>query len=187
MCSIKLIYFLGNDEDDLLTAARLISMSRRENLLQARVEEEGLDHLTKSSGWALLSEPGVVPDFPKLDESDLRTLTVGVYQLKLAPSYVQEHLDEHGNFDIFVREQSPGLLCIKIQSRHMSAIRYKCWVGYNEGAINGWYCKCKSGARVVGMCAHITAVVWHLSYQRHNVMARGVRNWTDALIDTAEP
>ncbi|XP_052792092.1 uncharacterized protein LOC128226248 [Mya arenaria] len=177
----------GNDEDDLLTAARLISMSRRENLLQARVEEEGLDHLTKSSGWALLSEPGVVPDFSKLDESDLRTLTVGVYQLKLAPSYVQEHLDEHGNFDIFVREQSPGLLCIKIQSRHMSAIRYKCWVGYNEGAINGWYCKCKSGARVVGMCAHITAVVWHLSYQRHDVMARGVRNWTDALIDTAEP
>ncbi|XP_052788536.1 uncharacterized protein LOC128223293 [Mya arenaria] len=72
----------SNDEDDLLTAARLISMSRRENLLQARVEEEGLDHLTKSSGWALLSEPGVVPDFPKLDESDLRTLTVGVYQLK---------------------------------------------------------------------------------------------------------
>ena len=31
-------------------------------------------------------------DFPKLSEEDLRNLTLGVYQVKMARSYSQEHL-----------------------------------------------------------------------------------------------
>ncbi|CAF3961291.1 unnamed protein product, partial [Rotaria magnacalcarata] len=28
--------------------------------------------------------------------------------------------------------------------------------------IEAWYCTCASGAREVGMCSHVTALLWHL-------------------------
>ena len=31
-----------------------------------------------------------------------------------------------------------------------------------------WYCTCKAGARILGMCAHITSVIWFLGVGRHN-------------------
>ena len=30
------------------------------------------------------------------------------------------------------------------------------------------YCDCKAGARVFGMCAHITSIIWYLGIGRHN-------------------
>lgn len=40
-------------------------------------------------------------------------LTVGVYQIKLAPCYVQEHMDEDGIFEVFVCNIDDSLLCAK--------------------------------------------------------------------------
>jgi hypothetical protein len=40
-------------------------------------------------------------DFPHLDETELRNITCGVYQLKLNSSYMQEYLE--GNSEIFVK------------------------------------------------------------------------------------
>ena len=184
-CEYTIISSTGT-EDDLITAARLLSMSKRGNPLKTQVEEQGLDgRFSVASGWEPMSDAGVFPNFPQLDDAQLRALTVGVYQLKMAPSYVQEHLD-NGHFQIFVSQQRPGLLCAKIQSRHSAASKYKLWVEFGNSAVTGWYCKCKSGARVVGMCAHITAVVWYMSYQRYHSATHGVRNWGTTLTDVAE-
>ena len=74
----------------------------------------------------------------------------------------------------------------KIQSRHVSAKQYKCCTGYIDGVVNGWYCKCKAGTRVVGMYGHISCIVWYLSYGRHQESVKGVRNWTTELEDASD-
>ncbi len=50
--------------------------------------------------------------FPKLNESYIRSLTFGVYQLKKDRSYKNEHLDENGNY-IFESFEEEGLLNIR--------------------------------------------------------------------------
>ena len=38
-----------------------------------------------------------------------------------------------------------------------------------EEPITGWYCICSAGARVIGCCAHKTALLWHLGVCRGQV------------------
>ena len=33
--------------------------------------------------------------------------------------------------------------------------------------VKDWFCQCKAGARVVGCCAHVSSVIWHLGLTRH--------------------
>lgn len=55
--------------------------------------------------------------------------------------------------------------------------KYTFWMELDASAVTGWYCKCKPGARVVGVCAHIASTHWYLGYARHNPdISFGVRN-----------
>lgn len=122
-------------------------------------------------------------DFPKLSEEQLRELTLGVYQLRLSSSYMQEHLD--GNCDIYFYAEKPYLLCVKMQSRHVSSRQYMLWIRYTHVGIEAWYCLCRAGARVVGMCSHVSAIIWYLSNGRLEDGVHGVRNWGTHLEDAA--
>ena len=97
-------------------------------------------------------------------------------------SYIQEHID--GESDILVHKEDPGLIRVKIQSRHISSKQYILWIKFSESAITAWYCKCRAGARVVGVCSHIASVIWFLGYARHrDCSTYGVRNWGEYLED----
>ena len=37
--------------------------------------------------------------------------------------------------------------------------------------IQGWYCTCTSVVREVGMCSHVTALLWHLGVERAVIKA----------------
>lgn len=86
---------------------------------------------------------------------------------------MDEHLKDDGLYEMFVHRQSPDLLQLKIQSRHINSKEWKLWIRYikyndeNDGKIDGWYCKCSAGARTVGCCAHVASVLWYLGYHRH--------------------
>ena len=107
-----------------------------------------------------------ISDFPKLTLEELTSLTLGVYQLKQAESYSMEHQDKDGLYQVFTHKDSADVLRVKIQSRHTSSKVYTLWLQYHTAGVNGWYCQCKVGARVVGCCAHIASVVWYLAYHR---------------------
>ena len=172
-------------DDDQSLAAKMLYLSKNVNSLQTRVDEEGLDK--RQLTWVKVDAVDVAPDFPRYNETEIRELTLGVYQLRMARSYTYEHIDVDGKFEILVNDDIPKLLSSKIQSRHVSAKQYKCWISYGEGVINGWYCKCKAGSRVVGMCSHITCVIWYLSYARHNdETVQGVRNWSTTIDDASD-
>ena len=51
---------------------------------------------------------------------------------------------------------------------------------------NGWYCTCKNGSRGVGMYAHVTSVIWYLSYMRHEENSlKNIPNWANAIKDAS--
>lgn len=132
-------------------------------MLQEIVEKNNWDKIR--AAWIKIDDTGL--EFPVLDEEDLRNIILGVYQLKLAKLYTKEHMQNDGGYDIMVHKQEPGIIMAKIQSRHVSSKIYKMWIEFDEISVNGWYCQCKCGSRVVGSCAHIASVIWYLGFARH--------------------
>lgn len=123
--------------------------------------------------------------FPRYTEEEIRELTLAVYQVKLAKHYTQEHMGQEG-YELWVDHHQPGFLAVKIQSRHTSSKSYLCWIRFEEGAVTSWYCCCKSGARVVGTCAHIASVIWYLSFARYSgINLELSKNWLDSVCDAA--
>lgn len=159
----------------------MLHLSHRINTLKQRVEDENLGKRT-----AVWKEPSNnLEDFPRLSEEDLRNITCGVYQIRMSSSYIHEHLE--GNFQFFVHQEDEFLIRVKMQSRHVASKVYLLWIEYDASAVTAWYCKCKSGARVVGVCAHIASILWYLGYARHNPDIRfGVKNWGAYLEDASD-
>lgn len=172
----------SDGEDDLALGARMLYLSKQINALKERVESENLER--KRAVWKELDSNTF--NFPLIDETELRNITCGSYQIKMCPTYVQEHA-VNGNFELFVHAEDENLIRIKIQSRHVSSKQYLIWIEYNPVSVTAWYCKCKAGARVVGVCAHIASVLWYLGYARHNpTLKYGVRNWSEFVSDAKD-
>ncbi|XP_029173786.1 uncharacterized protein LOC114942563 [Nylanderia fulva] len=173
-------------------AQQLLDKVREPNVVQAMVEVENLK-TRNAQRWVRLDAEQLF-DFPVLTVEFLKNLTVGVYQIKLAPSYVQDKLqrDEEEEFQLEMlrdvnRLPQPGLMRIRVFSRFRNAMKYQLWISYqptnddevDDGMdnhertpIQGYYCTCKSGARTLGTCAHIASVLWFMGYARHQVNIR---------------
>ncbi|XP_056019713.1 uncharacterized protein LOC125672361 [Ostrea edulis] len=162
----------------------MTALAKQSNDLQEFVQKYGLDK--RSMKWVKLdaASDDNMP-FQKLSEEEIRDLTIGVYQLKTAKSYSAEHFTEQGLFEVLVSDGISNIISAKIQSRQISAKKYALWVKYNDVTISAWYCSCKNGARVVGMCGHIACIVWYLSFGRYQRSISGVRDWTDTVEDAA--
>lgn len=71
-------------------ARQLLEKANEVNVVQALVEAEHLN-TCNAQRWVRL-DAHHVPDFPILDLHFLRDLTIGIYQIYLAPSYIQDKL-----------------------------------------------------------------------------------------------
>ena len=107
-------------------------------------------------------------DFPELMENELRDLTMGIYKLRQAASYTDEHSDDNGLYEIMTHKEH-NINEAQIGSGHTSSKTYTLWIEYNQGLnpITGWYCGCRSGTWTVGCCAHLASVLWYLGCSRH--------------------
>ena len=59
-------------------------------------------------------------NFPELTEDKLRDLTMGICQLKQAISYMDDHVDKKGSYEIMADKENEGVLKAQIRSRHTS-------------------------------------------------------------------
>ncbi len=61
----------------------------------------------------------------------------------------------------------------RFTSRHLNSKKYVATVQFTDNdddePIKGWFGTCSSGARVIGCCAHITALIWHLGVFRGEI------------------
>lgn len=162
------IIMQGADED---LARTMLERAQEVNVLQARIEVDNM--LIRRGEWVHFDE-NLVQDFPHLDLQYLRDLCFGVYQVYLAPGYIQDKRQREAN-DVIEYDQNrlePNLLRLRIYSRHQNRTRYQLFISYNndnddDPPIMGYYCTCKCGARTLGTCAHVASVLWYLGYARH--------------------
>ena len=135
-------------------------------------------------------------DFPILTIEYLQELTAGIYQIEFAPSYIQDKLqrEENDEFQVeMLRDENripePGFLRARIWSRFRNATRYQLWIEYlpianvDNEPIRGYYCTCKTGARTLGTCVHITSVLWYLGFAR---LQENVHYPSHALINAVD-
>lgn len=167
---------------DREAAVQMLEQAQMPNIVQALVEEQQLQR-RNAQRWAILNNHHVL-DFPRLSFNDLKDITVGVYQVGLAPGYVQDKLQRQDNDEYqlkLLRDEDrlpePGFLRVRLFSRFRNSTQYQVWVAYrsvdeqpeedNASAILGYYCTCPSGARTLGTCAHVASLFWFLGYARH--------------------
>ncbi|CAF2141157.1 unnamed protein product [Rotaria magnacalcarata] len=153
------------------------------NVLQQRVE---MGTISTRSRWKKTIED-VDFDFSELSFDDLCFLFLGTYKIKLARTYVEEHLDQEGDYTVELDANTDNILRCTIQSRHSSAVKYKSWIQYSLSGdpIIAWYCTCPGGAVTIGACAHIVSIVWYLSYARHHHFepSKGRRRIQQAIME----
>ena len=174
-------------ESDAVIAKRMMALARSPNKLQQKVTDNKWDK--RRTIWKTM-DVSEMPDFPQLNENELRELTMGVYQIRQAKCYSKEHQTETGKYEIFVNKEQDGVLKAQIRSRHTSSKTYNLWIEHNISLnpITGWFCTCKSGARVVGCCAHIASVLWYLGFERHQPAPKATKahdKYMDSLSDAA--
>lgn len=127
--------------------------------------------------------------FPTLRPEDLVLFACGTYQLRLAPSYYNEHIKANGDqFVVFAcpddichtfcqsfytATNDPKLLLVEFSSRYRSNQKHHAYVlidtsTSSEGieVILGHCCSCENGRRTVGSCVHIICVLWFVTYAR---------------------
>ena len=170
-----------DSEEDLVTASRMLERVAKTNELQQFIEENNLER--RSAKWESVDECQL-SDFPQLDDTILRILTLGTYQLKLSSSYIQEYVG--GDCSIQLFRENDGLLRVRLQSRHISSKSYLVWIKYDSDHVLAWYCRCRAGARTVGTCSHVAAIIWYLGQSRLLLDVYGVKDWGQYLEDAAE-
>jgi hypothetical protein len=75
----------GDKPGDLELAKFMVERSELSNLLAEKISNENLDRVRKP--WIRISELDL-QDFPLLSLDDLQSITVGIYQLRNARSYL---------------------------------------------------------------------------------------------------
>ena len=97
---------LQNNEGDHIIAKRMLQLSKMPNMIQQKVEQNGWDTRVKSQ--CKKNDETELSDFPQLTESELRDKTMGVYQLKQADSYTEEHTTDTGQYEIMLHKEATG-------------------------------------------------------------------------------
>jgi hypothetical protein len=144
------------------TAERMLARMDLANLLQDRIRDMGWDTTTKNKKWRKATQETFV-DFPQLSLEDIQELTNGPYQLNQAKRYTSEHMSPNGEYEIFVFREADSLIRAKLFSRFSKVDKHNVWVQYSTDRVGianilGHYCTCKTGARTVGTCSHVTSV-----------------------------
>ena len=96
----------------------------------------------------------------------------------MAKSYIQDHLtpsvfnDDEIEFFVELCSVRDDLVRVRFQSRHSNEKYHIAAVQFDvmkENPICDYYCTCTSGAREVGCCVHVAAILWHLGVQRAKI------------------
>jgi len=164
---------------------RLLELRNQVNEVREYVETNNL--IRRNSQWEKMQVE--LEDFPRMSVEDLLDLTHGVYQLKQAAAYNAEVEDRSAERIFEVAKVERTLLKARLYSRHVGSKEYVLFIRFvpnqngSEG-ITGWYCKCITGSRTVGMCSHICAVLWYLAIDRYEpTMRRPTRRLLGVALD----
>ena len=150
-------------------AGRMLQMKNVPNELGQEVLEKGWNRVRRE--WTAVTSDSI-QDFPELTEKDLKIFFTGTYQLAQSVSYLAEILTDDNTINLKYHRDSTNILKMEVQSRHVRSKQYRCYIKYNPNTIGysgilGHYCECANGARTVGCCSHVAAIIYYLSHARY--------------------
>ena len=158
---------LTDTNESQLIAKTMLEKATNDNHLMKKVA----NFMRKSSKKKSVDVSAL--NFPKLSIEFLKNYTMGSYQIKQASSYAQDHLDDEGLYQYEYVPQTSNIVKVLLKSKHVSNKEYRTFIEYNNKnrnePITGHYCDCKSGARVVGCCAHVASVLWFLGIAKNKL------------------
>lgn len=154
-----------------------------ENPLMAIVEKMG-----KRAKKANIVKDISTINFPRLTEEYIKAVSFGIYQRKQARSYVEEFIDEDGNYQYELFKELDDVLRVKLKSRFGSNTIHNTYIQFDNTSNNiaSWYCDCKSGARTVGACSHVISVMWFFGVIRGDISKLSLKsssNYIDFCYD----
>ncbi|OXA46662.1 hypothetical protein Fcan01_18834 [Folsomia candida] len=137
---------------------------------QFTTSEANRSRLRKSVLWKNADEDCVL-EFPQLSMEELKIITLGPYQIKIGALYNIQHAPSGSGYEFLFHEEMKDLIRAKLQSRFNKRTHHTLWIkftpwGRGPEAVIGWYCLCKNGARTLGCCGHVAAVLRYLSLNR---------------------
>lgn len=177
-------------------AQEMVAQSKKHNKLRTFIEENKLQGQRKN--WEIMRSDSL-PEFPKLTLDYLKKLTFGVYQVKLARSYVQDKIQSENQYHFKVHEERSNLIRLVTKSRFSESKQRNLWIAYrhpqlsddelygmDNGPVHGWCCDCPNGARSLGCCAHVVSVLWYLGIARHQLNPFPSNELLSSVRDCAE-
>jgi hypothetical protein len=172
-------------DSDIALARLMKQRASVSNSLAEKCKPGGVFGNHRQATWKQL-DATEIPDFPKLEDEHIEDLCFGVYQLKIAKPYAQQHFsveadsnsaEDNGNiFKLNYCKIQDGVIHCRLESRHKRNGAYNVYIQYKPNitafssvfdVIEAWYCTCKCGARTLGTCAHCASVIWFLGKGRH--------------------
>lgn len=142
--------------------------------------------------------------FPKLTYRDLKEISQGTYQIRLARSYCQSHVKANENrfpinvcddvnvckkyFDkLILLGPRPLLLWLILLSRFQSNKKHQTYVllDFCDGKyiLKAYCCSCRHGLRTVGCCGHVMLLLWYTLYIDHNNLSFPSSNFDHVFTD----
>ena len=98
----------------------MMSLAMSPNKLKQKVTDNKLGK--RRTIWETM-DVSEMPNFPQLNETELRDLTMGVYQIRQAKCYSKEHQTDAGKYEIFEpRYEETGFLHMRKQRRRSAPL-----------------------------------------------------------------
>ncbi len=160
------------------------------NLMADKVKEF---ELKKNKKW-MKATSGEVIGFPRLSEDDIWQISLGPYQIKKGQRYTERDLKLDPLYRVLIHKEQDGLVRIKLQSKYRRAVTHNLWVEFCDdpkrepaNRILGYFCYCEQGARNLGCCAHVAAVLLYLGRDAYDPQPQPKRRLGSfLLLDAAE-
>jgi hypothetical protein len=172
----------ASKESDCLMARAMVARLEKPNKLERTLLSRSF---VKSNPFVEVASEDL-QDFPRLTSKEIEmNITFGEYQLEQGIGYIREHLDKNGDIKLLLSQtelnsDSRRIVFCKLHSRHKSSTIYKVYLLYNPSdktveSIFEWYCTCKVGARTLGCCSHVAALIYYLAFWRHQTHKSSIK------------
>ena len=168
MCSIINAFrtpYVQDFSEDKDIARIMLERKAKVNVLQQQLENKSF---LKRQNWQKVEAESTALDFPILSIEDIKGITMGIFHIKQAFSYAQEHIDDDGQYEVLMSTQFKGLLLAYIQSKHSNRKQYNALIKYDSTSVQEWCCQCPNGNNTIGCCSHICSIIWYLGLARHD-------------------
>jgi len=164
----------NDDQNDILIAKKMKLRMNTPNQLQRLISRNKV-----FSNSSKLKDITDSLNFPQLSLEDIvNNITFGKYNINQSKSYIHEYIDKNEKVPLKIVDHEFDLLpskilCCKFRSKHSNSVTYTSYVHFNPvvctyESIIGWFCECKNGARTIGCCSHIAAIIYHLAIGKYS-------------------